>query len=175
MKRLLRAIAVSAGILVSLSGCFFAFPFGSGPVGQSRDGDGDRDAVRPGGTPAAVCVDDEARIAGEGDFEIGDCARVFVEGTDIDLDAGSIEVLEIRGDRIEVDVDSVGEVTMEGQDNTLDATDAASVTIRGDRNEVDVDGVVGSLEIGGNENEVDAERIDAIVDQGDRNRVDASN
>src|SRR5690606_28296130 len=105
-----------------------------------------------GGDPLE-CDGGTLRIDRPGDYRLGDCDEVELNGTDIDLTAGDLGTLTIRGDDNEVDAATIGSVTIEGQDNEVDADGIGAVRIAGDDNDVDSRGDIGSILIEGNRND----------------------
>lgn len=123
---------------------------------------------------AADCIDGVARLAGSAQQVslVGSCARVEIEGTDLDVDLtrASVEDVVLRGDRNEVDAASVGSLSIEGTENDWEGVDIGSLSLRGDRNEIDLDGRAGAIAVAGNDNTVEAHEFGATDDNGQRNR-----
>lgn len=169
MNRRLAFLPIAVVLAFSLSGCITVqlpatsdasnAPSAPAPSATTTPSD-DVDLV--GDCSTGVVVLDQAGA----DYTLGDCASVTIQGTDIDLDAGAIAQLIVRGDRNDVDAANIGAVTIQGQDNDLDGRDISDLQISGDRNSVDADGVIALVTVDGNDNEVEATTIDVINDNG---------
>lgn len=107
-----------------------------------------------------------------GEYHVGDCVRVTVEGKDVELKAGSIGTLVIRGDANDIDAGSVGSLDIQGNVNDVDTLDLGTVVLRGNYTDIGVHGSVSGIEVHGNDNEVVVDGdYGTVVDDGERNVV----
>lgn len=115
---------------------------------------------------------DDAVLDQPGEYHLPDCIRLTIVGNDIEVNAGSVGTLIIRGHANEVDAGRVGTVTIIGHVNDLDTLDATSVDIRGNYNDIGVHGSVGRVVVDGHDNELLADGdVGAVEDRGDDNVV----
>lgn len=168
MNRRLTAPIVIVATAFALSGCVIFPPVGGGGVPAPTP--------IPGETLIPVdpnaCDGGTLRLDRPGEYRIGDCDELELSGTDIEVIAGELGTVTIRGDRNELAAGSIGALDIEGQENEVDATSIGSVGIRGDRNDVDSSGDIGAVTVAGNDNEVNyAGQVGAVDDRGDRNEI----
>lgn len=121
------------------------------------------------------CIEGTLTIRGAGldvDFA-GECARVDIEGTDLDVDLSEarIDGVVVRGDRNEVDLGGVGSLEVTGQSSEVDVDAIGALTVSGDRNVVDSEGDIGSVRVSGNDNRVEGRTLGPVEQSGDRNEV----
>ena len=177
MMRALPAPVALAGIAVAavlLAGCTSAFLVEGGTAGAGPESTATpepSDAVPT--EPAEEFDCDDILIDRPGNYVLGDCGTVTLEGGGIDLAFSSIANLVIRGDAVDVVGEVLGGVEIEGERADLSATSIERLSIRGERNTVVVDTTIGVVVVNGNENVVTTgEGIDApVVDNGLLNEI----
>ena len=119
-----------------------------------------------------ACSDGTLEIDQPGEYRIGPCDELVVEGRDIEVIADEVGALIIRGDDVEVDTRAIDILKIEGQSNDVEAGDIGRIDIRGDDNDVDSSGDIESVTINGSSNEVEyAGNLGASDVNGDRNEV----
>lgn len=91
-----------------------------------------------------------------GNYVVGDCRTVTLQGSGIRLTFTSITELVIRGDGVDVVGEALGSVDINGQRSEISAFQIDDVTIRGDDNVVTVETNIGSVTVQGNRNVVSA-------------------
>jgi len=108
-----------------------------------------------------------------GNYVVGDCGTVTLEGRGIRLTFLSIADLVIRGDGADVVGDTLGSVEIQGEGSAIAALDLGDLTIRGAENVVTVEAAIGTVNVQGNGNVVSAgDGIDApVVDNGLNNEI----
>jgi hypothetical protein len=116
---------------------------------------------------------DDVLIDRPGNYVLGDCGTVTVEGGGIDLAFTSIATLVINGDGADIVGETLGSVEVEGQRVEVSAVSIEQLTIRGEQNTVVVETTIGTVVVNGNENVVTAgEGISApVVDNGLLNEI----
>lgn len=122
--------------------------------------------------PADEFACDNVLLDRPGNYALGDCGSVTVEGSGIDLAFSSIATLIIRGDGADLVGDELGDVEIQGQRSDITVVSIRDLTIRGERNTVVADGTIGTVVVHGNENVVNAtEGIGSQVDNGLLNEI----
>jgi hypothetical protein len=108
-----------------------------------------------------------------GNYVVGDCGTVTLEGRGIRLTFTSIADLVIRGDGADVVGESLGSVEIQGEGSEISALDIGDLVIRGTENVVTVETTIGTVNVQGNGNVVSAaDGIDApVVDNGLNNEI----
>lgn len=91
-----------------------------------------------------------------GNYVIGECASVTLEGTGIRLAFSSIAELIVRGDGADLIGESLGSVQIDGQGATISALDIADLMLRGNDNVVTAETTIGTVNVQGNGNVVSA-------------------
>jgi hypothetical protein len=116
---------------------------------------------------------DDVLINRPGNYVLGDCGTVTLEGGGIDLAFTSIASLVISGDGADVVGETLGTVELEGQRVDIEAIVIERLSIRGEENTVVVDTTIGTVVVNGNENVVTTgEGIEApVVDNGLLNEI----
>lgn len=107
-----------------------------------------------------------------GNYVLGACGTVTVEGAGVQLTFTSIARLVLRGDRADVLGTGIGTAEVEGQDNEFSVDELGSLRIRGEGNTVIANGRIGSVVVDGNENVVSAgDGVGSAVDNGLLNEI----
>jgi hypothetical protein len=108
-----------------------------------------------------------------GNYVIGDCDTVTINGTGIRLTFLTVGRLVLRGDGTDIAGETIGSLDIQGQAAEVTAFEIDELVIRGDDNVVTVDGVIGTVNVRGNGNVVTAtDGIDApVVDNGLNNEI----
>lgn len=116
---------------------------------------------------------DDVLIDRPGNYVLGDCGTVTLEGGGIDLVFTSIASLVISGDGADVVGETLGTVELEGQRVDIEAIVIERLSIRGEENTVVVDTTIGTVVVNGNENVVSTgDGIEApVVDNGLLNEI----
>lgn len=116
---------------------------------------------------------DDVLIDRPGNYVLGECGTVTLEGGGIDLTFTSIADLVIRGDGVDLVGEALGNVDLEGQRADISAISIENLSIRGEQNTVVVDTTIGTVIVNGNENVVTTgEGIDSpVVDNGLLNEI----
>lgn len=135
MRRSAAGLGVAL-VLVLMTGCTSDWVLGGSTPRPSHDTAGPDASASP--TPDAGEDCGELVLDEPGDYDLGECDSVTLEGDDISLGAVSIGELVIRGDRNDVDV--VGGID--------------AVVVDGDDNVVDVGGPIGSVTESGRGNRI---------------------
>lgn len=91
-----------------------------------------------------------------GNYVVGDCGTVTLEGSGIRLTFISIAELVIRGDGAEVVGEDLGSVEIQGQGTEFAVTRIGDLVIRGEDNVVVVDSTIDTVDVQGNGNVVSA-------------------
>ena len=91
-----------------------------------------------------------------GNYVVGDCGTVTLEGSGIRLTFISIAELVIRGDGAEVVGEDLGSVEIQGQGTEFAVTSIGDLVIRGEDNVVVVDSTIDTVDVQGNGNVVSA-------------------
>lgn len=146
-------------VALLLPGCTSAFltPGGVGPVATetaSPEPTPTADAPEPDPSDEPDCV--HLLIDRPGNYAIGECATVTLEGTGIHLAFGAIDQLVIRGDGSDVIGDTLGSVEIQGQGADVTAYSIDDLLIRGEDNIVVVESTIGAVNVQGNGNTVTA-------------------
>ena len=177
----LRAVAL-AGIALAavlLAGCTSDFLVdGSGAAPAPTDATATpeptatEEAPKPEPAQDFDCVN--LLIDRPGNYVIGDCGLVTLNGTGIRVSFISIAELVIRGDGAELDGESLGSVEINGQGAEISAFDIRDVVIRGDENVVVAESTIDTVEVQGNENVVTAGDgiLSPVVDNGRLNEFE---
>lgn len=174
--RRLPALAGLAVATVLLTGCTSAFLDG-GPIAEPEPTPSTTMTSDPGETAAPDPADDldcdNVLITRPGNYVLGACGSVTIEGSSIDVTFTSIATLVIRGDRIDLVGEELGSVEINGQGSEFSiATTVRTLRIRGNGNTVVADGRIGDVVVDGNENTVDAgEGIGSTIDNGLLNEI----
>jgi hypothetical protein len=167
MNRRLAAPVILVAAAFALTGCVILPPVGGGGLAPEPI---PGETLIP--TDPDACDGGALRIDQPGQYRIGDCDELEIEGQDVEVIAGELGTVTIRGDRIELAAASIGSLDIGGQENEVDAASISSVQIAGDRNDVDSSGDIGAVTIGGNDNEVNyAGQVGTVDNRGDRNEV----
>jgi hypothetical protein len=116
---------------------------------------------------------DDVLIDRPGNYVLGECGTVTLEGGGIDLSFASIATLVIRGDGVDIVGEALGSVDLEGQRGDIAAISIENLSIRGEQNVVVVDATIGTVIVNGNENVVTTgEGIESpVVDNGLLNEI----
>ncbi|MGB3910947.1 MAG: hypothetical protein WBL06_10800 [Pseudolysinimonas sp.] len=116
---------------------------------------------------------DDVLIDRPGNYVLGECGTVTLEGGGIDLTVSSIASLVIRGDGVDIVGEMLGKVDLQGQRADISAISIDDLTIRGEQNTVVVDTTIGTVVVNGNENVVSTgEGIDSpVIDNGLLNEI----
>lgn len=175
--RILTALAGLALTAVALAGCTSTFLLDGGTgVGPTAEVTGTPSAAptttaEPDPRPDYDC--DNLLINRPGNYVIGDCGTVTVEGAGIDLAFASIATLVVRGDGADLVGEDLGDVAIEGQRNSIDALSIGALQIRGEGNTVIVESTIDTVVVNGNENVVSAaDGVGTSVDNGLLNEID---
>lgn len=91
-----------------------------------------------------------------GNYAVGECATVTIEGRGIQLSFTAIDTLVIRGDGSDVVGETLGSVEIQGQGADITAFTIDALVIRGEDNIVVVESTIGSVNVQGNGNTVSA-------------------
>ena len=164
---------------VLLAGCTsdFLADGGSAADPAPAESTASPEATEPVETPEPDPADDldcaNLLIDRPGNYVIGDCGTVTLEGRGIRLNFTSITDLVIRGDGADVVGESLGSVEIEGQGSEISALDLDDLRIRGNDNVVTVEATLGAVNVQGNGNVVSAgDGIDSpVVDNGLNNEI----
>lgn len=167
MSRRLHAPIVLVATALVLTGCVILPPV---PGGGSAPTPIPGETLIP--TDPDACDGGTLRLDQPGEYRIGDCDELVIEGQRIEVIAGALGAVTIRGDDNELDAGTIGSLEIQGQQNEVDAASLGSVDISGDRNDVDSTGDIGAVTLVGNDNEVNyAGQAGTLDDRGDRNEV----
>ncbi len=163
------------GLGLALSACT---PIGQfvGPGGPGADGPTTSSSPTPTATPSPEPTStdcDDAVFTEPGDYHVGDCVRLTVEGRDITVTAGSVGTLIITGNANDVSAaGEVGSLTIDGNVNDVDTLDLSTLEIHGRFNQVGVHGSVERVAIDGDDNDVLADgEVGTVEVRGERNAV----
>lgn len=91
-----------------------------------------------------------------GNYVVGDCGTVTLEGVGIRLTFTTIADLVIRGDGADVVGEDLGSVEIQGQGNEFSVLSIGDLVIRGEDNVVEVETTIDTVEVQGNGNVVSA-------------------
>jgi hypothetical protein len=91
-----------------------------------------------------------------GNYVVGDCGTVTLQGTGIRLTFTSITELVLRGDGADVVGESIGRLEIQGQSADIAAFEIGDVTIRGNENVIVAESTIDTVNVQGNENVVTA-------------------
>jgi hypothetical protein len=177
MKRALSAPVAILGITVAalLTGCTSDFLVGGGTAGPAPTPT--NASPQPTETTPPEPVEqfdcDDILIDRPGNYVLGACGTVTVEGGGIDLAFTSIDELIIRGDGVDIVGDMIGSVDLEGQRGEISAVSIEALSITGELNTVIVDTTIGTVIVDGNENVVSTgEGIESpVIDNGLLNEI----
>jgi hypothetical protein len=116
---------------------------------------------------------DDILIDRPGNYVLGACGTVTVEGSGIDLTFTSVDQLVIRGDAVDIVGDVIGSVELEGQRSEISAVSIEALSITGELNTVIVTTTIGTVIVDGNENVVSTgEGIESpVIDNGLLNEI----
>lgn len=89
------AVALLAASALALSGCVILPPGGT-------PGPGPDPQPAPGASGAATCDGGELHLDQPGEYRIGDCDELHIAGTGVEVVAGDVGLISIRGDANEV-------------------------------------------------------------------------
>lgn len=162
---------------VLLAGCTSNFLAEGGDDGAPTPS---ASTAAPAPTPTEDAVDpaDESDCVNllldrPGNYVIGDCDTVTINGTGIRLTFLTVGSLVLRGDGTDVSGETIGSLEIQGQAAEVSAFEIDELLIRGNDNVVTVDGVIGTVNLKGNGNVVTAtEGIDApVLDDGLNNEI----
>jgi len=173
--RRLPALAGLALVTVLLAGCSSAFldaDLGAGlePVPTESATPGPEPTAEPEPEPDFDCGD--ILLNRPGNYVLGECGTVTLEGAGIDLAFTSITTLVIRGDRADLVGGKLGSVEIQGQGNDIAAESVRALQIRGEGNSAVVDGAIGDVVVNGNDNVVTAgDGIRSVIDNGLLNEI----
>ncbi|WP_395639574.1 hypothetical protein [Pseudolysinimonas sp.] len=108
-----------------------------------------------------------------GNYVVGECGTVTLEGSGIRLTFTSIAELVIRGDGADLVGETVGTVEIQGQGADISAVSIGDVVIRGEENVIVAESTIDTVNVQGNENVVTAgEGIQSpVVDNGLLNEI----
>lgn len=152
MHRVLAGVVVAVAVVL-LSGC---------AAGAGTPSGGGTDASTPSG--GGVAPRDEPSHGPETPIAPAEDQRTCADGEEL--------VLEGETGRIEV-AGRCGAVTLRGDSLELQLESAEAVLIEGQSNVVEVDGELGALEIRGDGNRVEAGSLGALVIRGGGNTIEA--
>jgi hypothetical protein len=178
MMRALPAPAALVGVAVAallLAGCTSNFLGGGGTAAPSPTSTDETPQPTESTPPEPVeefdC--DDVLIDRPGNYVLGECGTVTLEGGGIDLTFTSIADLVIRGDGVDLVGETLGNVDLEGQRADISAISIENLSIRGEQNTVVIDTTIGTVIVNGNENVVTTgEGIDSpVVDNGLLNEI----
>lgn len=171
----LLALALTA---VVLAGCTSNFLIDGGtgtaaPVPTETSATPEPTESAPPPEPVEEFDCDDVLIDRPGNYVIGECGTVTLEGGGIDLAFTSIETLIINGDGADISGETIGSLELEGQRADISAISIEAVSIRGAQNTVVVDTTIGTVVVNGNENVVSTgEGIESpVVDNGLLNEI----
>jgi hypothetical protein len=146
---------------VLLAGCTSDFLAEGGTAGPAPT----ETSVTPEPTPTEVAPTEDPSdefdcvnllINRPGNYVVGDCGTVTLEGTGIRLTFTSIAHLVLRGDGADVLGETLGSVEISGQGVDIAADELGDLVIRGDDNVVTVETTIDTVEVQGNNNVVSA-------------------
>ncbi len=130
------------------------------------------DASTPPATPEPDYDCDDVVLNRPGNYVLGVCGSVTVEGSGIHVTFTSIATLVVRGTRADLLGTGLGSVEIEGQANEISVEELGSLRIRGEGNTVLADGRIGSVIVDGNENVVSAgDGVGSVIDNGLLNEI----
>jgi hypothetical protein len=161
---------------VLLAGCTSDFLVDGGiaePSPTATDATPEPTETAPPPEPVEEFDCDDILIDRPGNYVLGVCGTVSIEGGGIDLSFTSIATLVIHGDGADVVGETLGSVELEGQRADISAISIDDLSIRGEQNTVVVDTTIGTVVVNGNENVVSTgEGIEApVVDNGLLNEI----
>jgi hypothetical protein len=166
-----------AALALALSACSpigqFIGPSGQGAASPTASSS---PTPTPSPTPEATSTDCVNAVFTEpGEYHVGDCVRLTVEGRDITVTAGSVGTLIITGNANNVSAaGDVGSLTVDGNVNDVNTLDLSSLEIEGRFNRIGVYGSVERVAIDGDDNEVLADGdIGSVEVRGERNVVNS--
>ena len=152
------AIALSAALL---AGCTSDFLAGGGTgaavpgeTTATPDATPSDEAPQPDPNEAFDCVN--LLIDRPGNYVVGECGTVTLEGSGISFTFTSIADLIVRGDGADVVGEDVGSVEIEGQGAEFSVTSIGDLAIRGEDNVVVVESTIDTVDVQGNGNVVSA-------------------
>ena len=155
-----RTLLASATLVVLLlAGCTSDFLVdGAGPSAAPTPTPSD--TATP--TPSAVPTEDPAEfdcdnilINHPGNYVLGECGTITLEGSGIDLTLTSVANLVIRGDNADVLATTIGDLEISGQGNEITVDeDIDTVHVEGNENVVTAGGGIGSIRDDGLLNEI---------------------
>lgn len=116
---------------------------------------------------------DNVLIDRPGNYVLGECGTVTLEGGGIDLTITSVATLVIRGDSADLVAETIGSIELEGQRADISAVSIERLSIRGEQNTVVVETTIGVVVVNGNENVVSTgEGIESpVIDNGLLNEI----
>jgi hypothetical protein len=166
-------VVVVAGLL--LAGCTSDF-LGDGGIAAPTPSESAATPQPTDSTPPEPVEEfdcDDVLIDRPGNYVLGECGTVTLEGGGIDLTFTSIAKLVILGDGVDVVGEVLGTVDLEGQRADISAISIDDLSIRGEQNTVVVDTTIGTVIVNGNENVVTTgEGIESpVVDNGLLNEI----
>jgi hypothetical protein len=172
MKRLLAGVVLGASLTLGLSGCFIVQ---APPSFDPNVIDPTPSTTTPipdvaGSTADCTHADIRLTEANATYTLTGECGIVTIEGADITVDAGNLEGLVVRGDRITVEAAAVGSIKVSGTENTITVDDAGAISINGDRNRIRAFTVY-TVDVSGNDNVVAATSTGDVTQSGARNTI----
>jgi hypothetical protein len=178
MMRVLPAPVALVGVAVAgllLAGCTSAF-LGDGGTAAPSPAETEATPQPTETTPPEPLEEfdcDDVLIDRPGNYVLGECGTVTLDGGGIDLTFSSIATLVIRGDGVDVVGEVLGSVDLEGQRADISAISIDDLAIRGEQNVVVVDTTIGTVIVNGNENVVTTgEGIESpVVDNGLLNEI----
>lgn len=175
MTRPLPALAALTLTALLLAGCTSAFLADEVPgagTEPSVTATPDPEATTPAPEPGPDLDCGDVLLNRPGNYVLGECGTVTIEGTGIDLAFTSVERLVIRGDRADILGGAVRALEIQGQGSDLELASVGELRIRGEGNSVIVEGTIDSVVVDGNENVVTAgEGITAQIDNGLLNEI----
>jgi len=128
----------------------------------------------PTASPSAGCVDRVISLAGE--YRMGDCENLTVEGSGIKVTAAHLGTLTIKGDSLQVLAQTIQSLDVDGSLNNVQTNnDMGTILITGDRNMITCNASVSSVIVNGDDNTVRVEGgVDgAVQNNGQRNEIGA--
>jgi len=152
----LAGIAIAAVLLAGCTSDFLSSGGGTEPLPTESAATPEPSATVDTPDPAddLDCVN--LLIDRPGNYVIGDCGTVTLEGTGIRLTFASIGELVLRGDGADVVGETLGSLQIDGQGADISAYEIGDVVIRGDDHVVVAETTIESVDVSGNGNVVSA-------------------
>jgi len=173
--RTLRLAALAVAALL-LTGCTSAFLSDGGSTAAPESTPPESSDPTPDATtPAEPEPDydcDDIVLNRPGNYVLGACGSVTLEGTGIDLAFTSIATLVIRGDRADLVGGEVASLRIEGQGSDISVVAIGDLRIRGDGNTVLADGAIETVIVDGGSNVITSgSGVGSKIDNGIGNEI----